>query len=57
MLLNRYTSKDSDQESSNYNHNYSQVFANNQSDDEIYPLTIAKIVDAQRLDPKWEKVL
>ena len=24
------------------------------SDDEIYPLTVAEIADAQRVDPKWK---
>ena len=54
MLLNHYKTKDSDKENSNYNHNYSQVFADNQSDDEIYPLTIAEIADAHRSDSKWK---
>ena len=51
-LFNHYKT-DSD-ENNNYKHNYSQVFANNQSDDKIYPLTVAEIADAQRSDPKWK---
>ena len=31
-----------------------KYFANNQSDGEIYPLTVAEIADAQRSDPKWK---
>ena len=38
----------------NYKYNYSRVFTNNLSDDEIYPLTVAEIADAQRSDPKWK---
>ena len=45
----------SDEENNNYNHYYSQVFANNQSDDEIDPLTVAHIADAQRSDSKGNK--
>jgi len=33
MLTNHYETKDSDEENSNYNH--SQVFTNNQSNEEI----------------------
>ena len=51
-LINHYKT-DSD-ENNNYKYNYSQVFATNQSDDEIYPLTVAEIADAQRTDPKWK---
>ena len=54
-LLNHYKTKDSDGENSNYDHNYNQVFANNQSDSKIYPLTIAEIADAQRSDHKWKQ--
>ena len=42
----------SDEENNNYNHYYSQVFANNQSDDEIDPLTVARIADAQDQIPR-----
>ena len=34
MLTNHYET-DSDEENSNYNHNYSQVFTNNQINDKI----------------------
>ena len=34
----------SDEEDSKYGHHYSQAFDNNQSDDEIDPLTVAEIV-------------
>jgi len=53
-LLNHYQTDDSDEQNNNYNHNYSQIFNNNQSDDEIYPLTVAEIADAQRADPMWK---
>ena len=54
LVLNRALQSkiNSDQENSNYSHNYSQVLANNQSDDEIYSLTVAEIAHAQRSDPK-----
>ena len=55
MLTKHYKTKDSDEENSNHKHNYSQVFANNQSDDETYPLTVYEISDSQRSDPKWKK--
>ena len=51
-LFNHY--KTDNDENNNYTYNYSQVFATNQSDDEIYPLTVAEIADAQRSDPKWK---
>ena len=54
-LFNHYH-KDSEDTNTDCKQNYSQVFANNQSDDEIYPLTVAEIADAQRLDPKWKKL-
>ena len=56
-LINRYDTKSSDEPTTDFNSNYSQVFAHNQSDDEVYPLTVAEIADAQRADPKWKKTL
>ena len=53
-LINRYDTKSSDGMNTDYKYNYSQVFTNNLSDDEIYPLTVAEIADAQRSDPKWK---
>ena len=37
--------------------NDSQVFANNQSDDKIFSLTVAEIADAQGSDSKWKSSL
>ena len=54
MLLNHYDAMPSDKSNECYSHNYSQAFANNLSDDEIYPLTVAEIADAQRSDPSWK---
>ena len=54
MLIDHYKTKDSDEENNNYKHNYSQVFTNNQTDEKIYPLTVAKIADVQMSDPKWK---
>ena len=53
-LLNHYDTKSSDESAynTNYKTSYSQVFINNISSDEIYPLTVAEIADAQRVDPK-----
>ena len=56
-LLDHYKTKDGDGENSNYNHNCSQVFANNQTDDEIYTMTAAEIAEAQRSYPKWKSSL
>ena len=53
-LLNHFKT-DSDDQNNNYRHNYSQLFANNQNDDEIYSLTVGGIAVAQRSDSKWEK--
>jgi len=53
-LINRYDTKSSDEMNTDSKYNYSQVFTNNLSDDEIYPLTVAEIADAQRSDPKWK---
>ena len=54
-LLNHYDTKSSDEKyNTDYKTSYSQVFINNMSDDEIYPLTVAEIADAQRVDPKWK---
>ena len=53
-LLNHYDSNISDEKTS-YKSNYSQVFANNQIDDKIFPLTVAEIADAQRSDTKWKQ--
>eukprot|EP00957_Ditylum_brightwellii_P104064 7928117-Ditylum_brightwellii.AAC.1 len=53
-LLNHYQPKDSDEQNNNHKQNYSQVFTNNQSDDKIYPLTVAEIADAQRTDSMWK---
>ena len=54
-LLNNYDTKSSyETHNTNYKTSYSQVFINNMSDDEIYPLTVAEIADAQRVDPKWK---
>ena len=53
-LLNYYQPEDCDEQNNNYKQNYSLVLANNQSDDEIYPLTIAEIADAQRTDSMWK---
>ena len=47
----------SDEENNNYNHYYSQVFANNQSGDKIYLLTVAKTADVQRSDPERNNIL
>ena len=55
MLFNHYDAMPSDTSNDSYNFNYSQAFANNLSDDEIYPLTVAEIADAQRSDPEWKK--
>ena len=52
-LLNHYDSKISD-EGTSYNSNYSQVFANNQINDKVFPLTVAEIADAQRSGTKWK---
>ena len=54
-LINRYDTKSSDEMNTDYNFHYSQVFTNNLSDDEVYPLTVAEIADAQRADPKWKQ--
>ena len=54
MLINRYDTKSSDEMHTDYKYNYSQVFTNNLSDDEIYHLTVAEIADTQRLVPKWK---
>ena len=56
-LLNRYETDSSERVDTTYNSCYSQVFANNLSDDEVYPLTVAEIADAQRADPKWKNSL
>jgi hypothetical protein len=53
-LLNHYDAKSCDTPNANYKHNYSQAFANNLSDDEIYPVTVAEIADSQRRDPLWK---
>ena len=54
-LINHYDTKSSDEiYDTNYKMSYSQVFTTNISDDEVYPLTVAEIADAQRLDPKWK---
>ena len=54
-LLNHYDTKSSDEKyNTDYKTSYSQVFINNMSDDEIYPLTVAEIADAQRVDLKWK---
>eukprot|EP00957_Ditylum_brightwellii_P199349 15195064-Ditylum_brightwellii.AAC.1 len=53
-LLNHYQLNDNDEQNNNYKQNYSQVFANNQSDDKIYPLTIAERADTQRTDSMWK---
>eukprot|EP00957_Ditylum_brightwellii_P006657 505859-Ditylum_brightwellii.AAC.1 len=53
-LLNHYQPKYSDEENNDYKQKYSQVFANNQSDDKIYPLTVAEIADAQKTDSIWK---
>ena len=55
-LMNRYDTKSSNETNTDYKTNYSQVFTNNLSDDEIYPLTVAEIADAQRADPKWKQI-
>jgi hypothetical protein len=55
-LMNRYDTKSSDETNTDYKTNYSQVFTNNLSDDEVYPLTVAEIADAQRADPKWKQI-
>ena len=54
MLLNHCDAKPSDSSNENCSFNYSQTFANNLSDDEIYPLTVAEIAGAQRSDPSWK---
>ena len=55
-LLNHYDTKSSDiTYNTDYKTSYSQVwFINNISDGEIYPLTVAEIADAQRVDLKWK---
>ena len=51
-LLNHYKTKNSDEVNTDYKvHNH--VFTNNISDYETYPLNVAKIVDAQQIDPNW----
>ena len=55
-LLNRYDTDSSERVDTNLKTNFSQVFANNLSDDEVYPLTVAEIADAQRSDPKWKQL-
>ena len=55
MLMNRYDEKPSKEMNTDYNYNYSQVFTNNKSNDEIFPLTVAEIADAQRSDAKWKQ--
>ena len=57
-LLNHYDIKSSDKTyNTEYKTSYSQVFINNIKGGEIYPLTVAEIADAQRLDPKWKSFL
>ena len=46
----------SDEENSIYNHHYSQAFDNNQSDDEIDPLTAAEIATLTDQIPRGNKV-
>jgi hypothetical protein len=53
-LFNHYDVKSSGNSNENYKHNYSQAFANILSDDEIYPLMVTEIADAQRIDPLWK---
>ena len=48
MLTNYYETKDNDEENSNYNH--SQVFTNNQSNEEIWPVTGDEMRYTQRSD-------
>ena len=55
-LFNHYDTKSSDQATPDYMQSYSHVFATNLSDDEIYPLTVSEIADAQRADPTWKKL-
>ena len=54
-LLNRQNTKSSNEMNTDYKQNYSQVFTNNLSNDEVYHLTVAEIADAQRADPKWKQ--
>ena len=53
-LFNHYDVKSCDISNANYKHNYSQAFANNLSDDKIYPVAVAEIADGQRRDPLWK---
>ena len=53
-LINCYDTKSNNEMNTDYKYKYSQVFANNLSNDEIYPLNVAEIADAQRSVPKWK---
>ena len=47
MLSNHYDVKSSDISNKNYIHNSGQTFANDLSDDKIYPFTVVETADAQ----------
>jgi len=45
-LINCYDTKSNNEMNTDYKYKYSQVFANNLSNDEVYPFSVAEISDA-----------